>query len=106
MGIVAKPHRAVLFLMVLTLGVSLGLPAEDVVDAVYDETEAVPLDVITPTSIVVSPRSAKKTQTAQNPLDQKLGVSSRFSSDRVSDDEAKGTLNTRISLSLLCTLLC
>ena len=61
MGIVAKPHFAVLFLMVLTLGLSLGLPAEDVLDAVYDESEAVPYGVTTPTLVVVSPLSAKTT---------------------------------------------
>ena len=44
MGIVARPYRAVVFLMVLTLGVFLGLSAEDVVDAVYDESETQPLE--------------------------------------------------------------
>ena len=102
MGIVAKPHLAVLFVMVLTLGVSLGLPAEDVVDAVYDESEAVPLELITP----VSPLSAKTTQAAQNSLDQTLGVSCRFSFARPSDTQSKGATNIRIALSLLCTLLC
>ena len=106
MGSVAKPHLAILFLMVLTLGVSLGLPAEDVLDAVYDESEAVPLEVITPNSFVVSPLSAKKTQALHNSLNQKLAVSSRFSSVRVSDTEANGATNTPVSLSLLCTLLC
>ena len=106
MDVVAKPHLTFLFLMVLTLGVSLGLPAEDVLDAIYDESEAVPFEVITQASIVVSPLSAKKTQALQNSLDQKLAVSSRFSSVPVSDTEAKGATDTPISLSLLCTLLC
>jgi hypothetical protein len=44
MGAAAKPRCAVVFLMILTLGVSLGLPAEDVLDAVYDESEATPLE--------------------------------------------------------------
>ena len=30
--------------MILTLGVSLGLPAEDVLDTVYDESETLPLE--------------------------------------------------------------
>jgi hypothetical protein len=106
MGVAAKPRCAVVFLMVLTFGVSLALPAEDVLDAVYDESEALPYEVITPVSIVVSPLSARTTQAVQNSLDRKLGVPSRFSSARVSDTEAKGATDTRISLALLCTLLC
>ncbi len=106
MGIVPKPHLAVLFLMVLTLGVSLGLPAEDVLDAVYDESEAVPCAVVPLASIVVSPLSAKSTQAAPNSLHQKLSVQPQFSSARVSDTEAKGATDSRISLALHCTLLC
>jgi hypothetical protein len=44
MGVPAKPFCAVVFLMILTLGVSLGLPMEDVLDAVYDESETLPLE--------------------------------------------------------------
>ena len=106
MGIVAKPHRAVLFLMVLTLGVSFGLPAEDVLDAVYDESEAVPCEAVPRVASVVSPLSAGTTQALADSLHQKLDVPSRFSSARVSDTEAKGATNARISLALHCTLLC
>jgi len=45
-GVATKPRLAVVFLMILSLGVSLGLPAEDVLDAVYDESEAVPFETI------------------------------------------------------------
>jgi hypothetical protein len=106
MGVAAKPRCTVVFLMVLALGVSLRLPAEDVLDAVYDESEAVPYEVIAPVSIVVSPLSTRTTQAAPISLHQKLGVPSRFSSARVSDTGAKGVTDTRISLALLCTLLC
>jgi hypothetical protein len=106
MGVAAKPGCAIVFLMVLTLGVSLGLPAEDILDAVYDESEAVPYEVVPLLSIVVSPLSARTTQAVPNSLHEKLGVASRFSSARVRDTEAKGATDTRISLALLCTLLC
>lgn len=39
-----KPRRVVFFVMIMALGVSLGLPAEDVLDVVYDELEAVPYE--------------------------------------------------------------
>jgi hypothetical protein len=106
MGIVAKPHRAFVILMVLTLGVSLGLPAEDVLDAVYDESEAVPYEVIPLDSISSSPLSARSTQAAPNSLRQKVGVPSRFSSAGVRDNDAHQPIETRISLALCCTLLC
>jgi hypothetical protein len=106
MGIVAKPHRAVLFLIVLTLGVSLGLPAEDVLDAVYNESEAVPYEVIPLVSIVVSPLLARSTQAAPNSFDQKLGVPSRFSSARARDTEAHRSADARALSALLCILLC
>jgi hypothetical protein len=72
MGSVAKPHRAFVFLMVLTLGLSLGLPAEDVLDAVYDESEAVPYEVIPPHSISSSPLSASQLRQRQIPYARKL----------------------------------
>lgn len=44
MGGAAKSRFALIFLTILTLGVSLGLPAEDVLDAVYDESETLPFE--------------------------------------------------------------
>lgn len=44
MGIAAKPYFTIVLLMLLSLGLSLSLPAEDVLDAVYDESEAVPYE--------------------------------------------------------------
>ena len=41
----AKLRFGFIFLAILTLGLSLGLPAEDVLDAVYDESESVPFEV-------------------------------------------------------------
>ena len=106
MGVVAKPHRAFVFLMVLAVSVTLGLPAEDVLDAVYDESEAVPYEFIPLESISSSPLSARSIQTAPNSLQRKVGDPSRFSSAgvRVSDDHHPP--DARVSLALLCMLLC
>lgn len=59
MGVAAKARCAFVFLMVLTLGVSLGLPAEDVLENVYDESETVPCEVTPLFSIVVPQASAR-----------------------------------------------
>jgi len=106
MEVAAKPRCAVVFLMVLTLGVSLGLPAEDVLDAVYDESEAAPYEVLPPVSIAVSRLSARTTQATPNSLDQKPSVPCRFSSACARDTDAHQPAGVGISLALLCTLLC
>jgi hypothetical protein len=92
--------------MFLALGLALGLPAEDVMDTLYDESETVPYEVITPVSIVLSPLSARTTQAAPNSLHEKLGVPPLFAPARVRDTEANRATDTPISLALLCTLLC
>ncbi len=58
----SKPRCAVVFVMILTLGVSLGLPAEDVLEAVYDESEALPLEGAPSSSIVLLPVAARTPQ--------------------------------------------
>lgn len=55
MGATVKPRFAVVFLMLFSLGLSLSLPAEDVLDAVYDESEAVPYEVTPVFSIAAPP---------------------------------------------------
>jgi len=47
-GGVTKLRCVVIFLATLTLGLSLGLPAEDVLDAVYDESETLPFEANPP----------------------------------------------------------
>ncbi len=39
-----KRYFAIIFLMILTLGISLALPAEDIPETVYDESEAPPYE--------------------------------------------------------------
>ena len=92
--------------MVLTLGVSLGLPAEDVLDAVYDESEAVPYEFIPLDSISLSPLSARSIQAVPNSLQRKVGDPSRFSSAGVRVSDAHQPPDARVSLALFCTLLC
>jgi hypothetical protein len=106
MGVAARLRYAIVFVMILTLGVSLSLPAEDVLDAVYDESEPLPYEVITPASIVVAPVTAGRTQAVANSVWQKPGIPSRFSSGRVHDTDAHRSANKRALSVLLCVLLC
>jgi hypothetical protein len=106
MGVAAKPRCAVVLLMILTLGVSLGLPAEDVLDSVYDESEAVPYEGTPLFSIAAPPVAARTTQTVLSSLHHRPSAPCLFTPARVRDTEAKGATDTRVSLTLLCTLLC
>src|SRR5271157_6413841 len=53
----ARPRFVIVFVMLLSMGVTLGLPAEDVLDAVYDESEALPCET-TPLFSIVAPQSS------------------------------------------------
>ena len=54
-----RPGVVLIFFALLGLGVSLGFPAEDVLDAVYDESEAVPYEGTPLFSIAVPQASAR-----------------------------------------------
>lgn len=59
---VTKSHCIFIFLAILTLGMSLGLPAEDVLDSVYDESESVPFEVNSQSRTVEEQRRADEPQ--------------------------------------------
>ncbi len=106
MGIVAKSHFALVFLMLLGVGVSLSFPAEDVLDSVYDESESVPYEVTPLFSIMGSPVAAQEIQAPLSSLHLKFGGPSLFSPSPVRETEANRSAHARTSLALLCTLLC
>jgi hypothetical protein len=106
MGVAAKPRCAVVFLMVLALGVSLGLPAEDVLDAVYDESETLPCEVVSLFSIAVPMVDARTTLAVLSSLHHKLGAALLFTSARVRDTDADRSVDQRALSALLCNLRC
>lgn len=102
MGRTPKPRFAVVFLMIFGLGMSLGLAAQDVLERVYDESETLPFEMIVHFSIALRPMVARAPQEA--PLG--LIVPSWSSAARACDADAQRSGDTRVSLALLCTLLC
>ena len=106
MGRAARPRFVVVFLMVLTICLSLGLPAEDVPDSVYDESEALPYEVIPLSSVALRPVAAQTTQAPLSSLALKAGVPSAFPPARLRNADATPSADARASLALLCTLLC
>jgi hypothetical protein len=94
----------VLFVL-LAFGASLAVPAEDIPETPYDESESVPYQVTPLFSIVALLVASRTTQAPLRSLDLKLGAPSLFPSARVRDTDAHRS-DTRISLALFCTLLC
>ena len=56
-----KPHHGYLCFVILILGLSLGLPAQDISETSYDESEALPYLLIRPFSNMVPPDAAART---------------------------------------------
>jgi len=104
--VAAKPRCAVLFLMVLTLGVSLGLPADDILETVKDESKALPPESIPLISIVVPLVAARTTRAVLSSLHLKYSAPSMFAPAHVRDTDTSRPTDRGTSLALLCTLLC
>jgi hypothetical protein len=106
MGVVAKPHCAFVWMMVLALSATLGLPAEDVWDGTYDDSEAAPYELVPLDSISSSPLSAESNQAAPASLQKKVGEPSlcSFAGARFSDADEPS--DARVSLAQLCMLRC
>lgn len=106
MGRAAQPRFAVVFLMILTVGLSLRLPAEDVLDAVYDESEALPFEVIPQLSFALRPVAVRTTQSPLSLRHRKGGIPSLFLPARIRDADTRRFADARVSLALRCILLC
>jgi hypothetical protein len=102
----AQPRFAVVLLMILTLGMSLGLSAEDVLDAVYDESEPLPCEGTPLFSIVLPPAAARATQASLSFSHPEPGARLLLVRAPVRDTDANRSADAGVSLAVLCTLLC
>jgi len=101
-----KPRFAVVFIMIFTVCVSVGLPSVDVLDAVYDESEAVPYEAIPLFSIAAPSAAARTIQATPSALHPKPVAPSVSTPARVRDTDAHLFADARTLSSLLCILLC
>jgi len=92
--------------VLLGFSVSLAVPAEDVLETAYDESEGLPYEGTPLFSIVVPLVAARTTQAVPSSLHPRLGAPSLFTPACVRDTDAHRSGDARISLALLCTLLC
>jgi hypothetical protein len=102
-----RRSSSILILCVLLgFGVSLAVPAEDVPETAYDESEGLPYEGTPLFSVVVPLVAARTTQSQLSSLRTKPEAPSAFTPARVRYADANRATDTRISLALLCTLLC
>ena len=99
-----RDPRVVLILLVLmSFGLSLMVPAEDVTATPYDESEALPYESTPVFSIVVARAVSAETRDALY-----LGSGALFLSTtaRINGKDAAASPQVRDALALLCTLRC
>ena len=95
----------VLFVL-LVFGASVVVPAEDVPETAYDESEALPYESVPLFSIAAAPVTTRSAQAVRGFLDHKLGAPSLFTPAHVRDTAAHRAAGARVLSVLLCTLLC
>jgi hypothetical protein len=100
------PCSILVLCVLLGFGVSLAVAAEDVPETAYDESEELPYEGTPLFSIVVPLAAARTTQAPLSSLHPKSGAPSLFARARVRGTDANLPTDARISLALLCTLLC
>lgn len=105
MGIATKPRTAIVVLMILAVFLPPGFPAEDVPETAYDESQAPPYERVPPFSIVVAPVNGQSTQELASSELLNL-VLRAYSPAHVHDCDVNRSIDARVSLALLCTLLC
>jgi hypothetical protein len=105
-GVATKPRSAIVFLMILAVFLPQGFPAGDVPDTAYDESEAPPYEGTSPFSVVVPSVNGQSTQELASSVIVEPGAPSMFAPARLHDHDVNRSTDARVSLALLCTLLC
>jgi hypothetical protein len=98
--------RLVALLAIFTLGLSLGVPAQDDPDTLYDESETLSYEIVSSFSIVLPLVAARATQGALSSLHPESGAPLPVSAASLRDTDANRSANTRTPLAIFCTLRC
>jgi hypothetical protein len=101
-----RPHHKVLFLVFLAMGLLLTVPAEDLAETAYDESEGMPYET-TPLISETLPQAAAATTPAA-PGTPRLQSATPLprTARRHSGPDVHRSSEKRATLAVLCTLLC
>jgi F0F1-type ATP synthase membrane subunit c/vacuolar-type H+-ATPase subunit K len=105
-GVMRNPRSALILFVLLLLSLAFAVPAEDVLETTYDESETQPYEAISPFAIAVPSLAVGTTRPVLSSLQLTTGVTSLFGSARVHDAVANQSADSRVSFALLCTLRC
>jgi len=94
----------VLFVL-LFLGMSLAVPADDLMETAYDESEAQPCES-TPLISNVTLQAASATPTVRIAQGRQLASPTQATAARINVTDAHRPAEAQVALALLCTLLC
>ena len=101
-----KERSIVAFLALLFLGLFLVVPAEDLTETAYDESETQPCESTTLTSDVLPSSTASAMQRRESPTDCQSPGLYRATATRTDERDRHRSADERVALALLCTLLC
>ena len=106
----SKSMKTVRFVFVLLLTVVLGLflavPAEDVPETAFDESETLPYEGTPLFSIEVPLAAAPQAQDVRSAVDLRSGALSPFTSTRINAKDAARSPAVRDALAMLSILRC
>lgn len=99
------PRSALILFVLLAFGLSLAVPAEDLLETACEESETQPYEGLAPFAIVLVQAAARTTQEVLgSSLHQSRPISLLAAS--VHDSSLNRSSNVRVSSALLCTLRC
>jgi hypothetical protein len=101
-----RPCFILILFVLLSLGLSQVVPAEDVPETAYDESEALPYETTPLSSTVTSPLLACTTQAPLSSSRLKIEAQWLFTPPDIRDTNALRAAGTRVLSALLCVLLC
>lgn len=102
---VRKSRSALILLVLLFFSFSLAVPAEDLPETAYDESEASPYQGTPLISNLISQVATSATGAVESRVGPRSGTSYRFAA-RITDRDSRQFAEGRIVRALLCTLLC
>jgi len=97
-----KPRSALLFFVLLVLGLSLAVPAEDVLETAYDESENLPFAAAPLILDVVPQPSSSIVQSLPGVLRNQPATSCRGFHTRITGSELHPAVQARVVLAILC----
>jgi len=100
-----KSRPPLVVFVLLFLGLSLAVSAEDPMETAYDESEAQPRES-TPLISNVTPQAPSATPTVRIAHGRQLANPTQVTATRINVTDAHRSAEAQVALALLCTLLC